>query len=107
MKIRRNFQRAVSIGEQIMGQTERRWRFAGAADSHSGEREGLLWESVSPSTAPTTSSDPETVARKYMTSPGNSKGQVSFCLRVSHRILSVIIPCLQVTPGSHLSDFLL
>ena len=48
--------------------TEWRWRFTGAADSHSGGREGLLWERVSPSTAPTASSDPETLARKYMTS---------------------------------------
>ena len=47
-----------------------------AGDSHSAGREGLLWERVSPSTAPATSSDPETVARKYMTSLGNSKGQV-------------------------------
>ena len=40
-----------------------------AADSHSGGREGLLWEMVSASTVSTTSSDPETLARKYMTSP--------------------------------------
>ena len=71
-KIIRNTQRAISHGEQITkwrGHTQSEDRFAGAADSHSRGREGLLWERVSPSTAPTTSSDPETLARKYMTSP--------------------------------------
>ena len=54
--------------------------------------EGLLWERVSPSTAPTTSSDPETLARKYMTSPwklqrtgqclsgGITQNPISYCL---------------------------
>ena len=67
--------------------TEWRWRFTGAADSHNDGIEGLLWERVSPSSAPTTSSDPETLARKYMSSPQELQ---SFCLRVWHRILSIV-----------------
>ena len=65
----RNLQRAVSDGEQIMGRTQSEDGFTGAADSHSRGREGLLLERVSTSTVPTTSSDPEILARKYMTSP--------------------------------------
>ena len=38
--------------------TEWRWRFIGTVDPQNGEREELLWERMSPSTAPTTSSDP-------------------------------------------------
>jgi len=49
--------------------TEWRWRFTGTTDSHNCGREGLLWERMSPSTVSTASSDPETLARKYMTSP--------------------------------------
>ena len=72
-----------------------------------GEREGLLWERVSASTAPTTSSDPETLARKYMTSPQK--------LQRTGQLLSEGITqnpinyasCPQVTPGSHLPDSLL
>ena len=75
-----------------------------AADSHSGGREGLLWERVSASTAPTTSSDPETLARKYMTSPQK--------LQRTGQLLSEGITqnpinyasCSQVTPGFHLPD---
>ena len=69
---------------------EWRWRLVRAADSLSGGREVLLWERVSASTALTTSSDPETLARNYMTSPQKLQRQVSFCLRVSHRILSIM-----------------
>ena len=78
-----------------------------AADSHSGGREGLLWERVSTSTAPTTSSDPETLVKKYMTSPQK--------LQRSGQLLSEGIKqnplnyasCPQVTPGFHLPDSLL
>ena len=52
-----------------MGRTQSEDGFTGAADSHSRGREGLLLERVSTSTVPTTSSDPEILARKYMTSP--------------------------------------
>ena len=69
---------------------EWRWRFVRAVDSHSGGREGLRWERVSASTSSTTSSDPQALARKYMTSPRHFKERVSFCLRVSHRILSIM-----------------
>ena len=55
-----------------------------------GEREGLLWERVSASTAPTTSSDPETLARKYMTSPQKLQRTGQLLSRVSHRILSIM-----------------
>lgn len=37
---------------------------------------------------------------------GASKGHVSFCLRASLRIPSVIAPCSQATPGSRLPDSL-
>ena len=72
-----------------------------------GEREGLLWERVSASTTPTTSSDPETLARKYMTSTQKPqrRGQL-----LSEGITQNPInyaPCLLVTPGSHLPDSLL
>ena len=93
-------------GTNIGSNTKWRWRFAGAADSHSGGRDRLLWQKVSLSTAPTTSSNPETLARKYMTSLQKLQGHVSFFQSVSHRILSVIAPCPQVTPESHLSDSL-
>ena len=72
-----------------------------------GEREGLLWERVSASTAPTTSSDPETLARKYMTS-------LQKLQRIGHLLSEGITQnpisyasCPQVTPGSHLPDSLL
>jgi len=78
-----------------------------AADSHSGGREGLLWEMVSASTVSTTSSDPETLARKYMTSPQK--------LQRTGQLLSEGITqnpinyasCPQVTSGSHCPDSLL
>ena len=79
---------------------EWRWKFARAPDSHSGGREGLLWEMVSASTVSTTSSDPETLARKYMSSPQKlqRKGQ-----HLSEGITQNPInyaSCPQVTPGS-------
>ena len=78
---------------------EWRWRFVRAVDSHSGGREGLLWERVSASTAPTTSSDPQSLAWKYMTSPQT--------LQRTGQLLSESITqnpinyasCPQVTPG--------
>ena len=93
-----------------------------AADSHSGGREGLLWERVSASTAPTTSSDPETLARKYMTSPqkpqrtgqlfseGITQNPIDYCLlssghSESHLPDSVIAPaplCDQIHGASFL-----
>ena len=74
-----------------------------------GEREGLLWERVSASTTPTTSSDPETLARKYMTSTqkpqrtgqlfseGIAQNPIDYCLlssghSESHLPDSVIAP---------------
>ena len=69
---------------------EWRWRFMRAVDSHIGGREGFFWERVSASTAPTTSSDPQSLAWKYMTSPQTLQKWVGFCLRVSHRILSIM-----------------
>ena len=86
---------------------EWRWKFARAPDSHSGGREGLLCERVSASTTPTTSSDAEILARKYMTSPQK--------LQRTGQLLSEGITqnpinyasCPQVTPGSHLPDSLL
>ena len=81
--------------------------FSGAADSHSGGIDGLLWERVSASTAPTTSSDPETLARKYMTSPQKRQ-------RISQLLSEGITQnpinyasCSQVIPGSQLPDSLL
>ena len=106
-KIIRNIQRDVSDGEQITDHTEWRWRFSGAADSHTRRRERLLWERVSPSTVPTTSSNPETLARKYMTSPQKLQ-------RTDHLLSEGITQnpisyasCPQVTPVSHLPDSLL
>ena len=87
-----------------MGRTQSEDGFTGAADSHSRGREGLLLERVSTSTVPTTSSDPEILARKYMTSPQKFQrtGQL-----LSEGITQNPInyaSCPQVTPGSHLSD---
>ena len=87
--------------------TEWRWRFTGSADSHSGGREGVLWEMVSASTVSTTSSDPETLARKYMSSPQKLQrtGQ-----HLSEGITQNPInyaSCSQVTPGSHLPESLI
>ena len=84
--------------------TEQRWRFVGTADSHNGGREGFLWERVSPSTVPTSSLGPETLAMKYMTSPQEIQrtGQL-----LSEGITQNSInyaSCPQVTPGSHLPD---
>ena len=75
-----------------------------AVDSHSGGREGFFWERVSARTAPTTSSDPQSLARKYMTSPQAHQrmGQL-----LSEGITQNPInyaSCPQVTPGSHLPD---
>ena len=100
-------QSCIWLGTNNWSATEWRWRFSGAADSQNGGREGLLWERVSPSTAPTTSSDPETVARKYMSSPQK--------LQRTGQLLSEGITqnpinyasCSQVTPGSHIPDSLL
>ena len=78
-KIIRNMHRAVSDGEQILGHT---WSEDGDSQGQQSlivVGEGLLWERVSPSSAPTTSSDPETQARKYMSNPQELQ---SFCLRV-------------------------
>ena len=94
----------IWLGTNNRSTTEWWWRFTRAADSHSGGREGLLLERVSASTAPTTSSDPETLARKYMTSPQK--------LQRTGQLLSEGITqnpinyasCLQVTPGSYLPD---
>ena len=87
--------------------TEWRRRLTRAEDSHSRGRKGLLWEMVSASTAPTTRSDPETLTRKYMTSPQK--------LQRTGQLLSEGITqnpinyasCPQVTPGSHIPDSLL
>ena len=78
----------------------------GTADSHNGGIEGLVCETVSPSTAPTSSSDPETLARKYMTSPQK--------LQRTGQLLSEGITqnpvnyasCPQVIPGSPIPDSL-
>ena len=83
------------------------WRFAGTVDSQNGGREGLLWERVSPSTAPTTSSDPETLARKYMTSPQELQRTGQLLSEGFTQNLINYASCPQVTPGSHLPDFLL
>ena len=103
----RNIQRAVSGGKQIMGQPQ-----SEVGDSQGQQilivgREGLLWVRVSSSTSPTTSSDPETLARKYMTSPQK-------CQRTGQLLSEDITQnpisyasCPQVTPGSHLPDSLL
>ena len=87
--------------------TEWRWRFTVAAESHNRGREGLLWERVSPSTAPTTSSDTETLARKYMTSPQKLQrtGQLLFEGITQNPIKYASCP--QVSPGSHLPNSLL
>ena len=98
----RNIRRAVSHGEQIMGQSQ----------SEDRELQGqqiliVVGERVSASTAPTTSSNPETLARNFMTSPQK--------LQRTHQLLSEGITqnpinyssYPQVTPGSHLPDSLL
>ena len=103
----RNIQRAVSDWEQIMGQSQSEDGDSLGQQILSGGREGLLWERVSASTAPTISSDTETLARKYMTSPQKLQrmGQL-----LSEGITQNPInyaPCLPVTPGSHLPVSLL
>ena len=57
---------------------------------NSGGRERLLREKVSASTAPTTSSDPETLARKYMTSPQKLQRTGQLFSEVPHRNLSIM-----------------
>ena len=52
--------------------------------------EGLLWERESASTAPTTILDPETLTRKYMTSPQKLQRTGQLLSQVSHRILSIM-----------------
>ena len=86
----RNIQRAISVGEQVMGQSQ-------SDDADSREQqilivvgEGLLWERESASTAPTTISDPETLTRKYMTSPQKLQRTGQLLSQVSHRILSIM-----------------
>ena len=78
-----------------------------AADSLSGGREVLLWERVSASTAPTTSSDAETLARKYMTSPQKLQrtGQL-FSEGITQNPINYA-SCPRVIPGSQLPDSLL
>ena len=86
----RNIQRAISVGEQVMGQSQ-------SDDADSREQkiiievgEGHLWERESASTAPTTISDPETLTRKYMTSPQKLQRTGQLLSQVSHRILSIM-----------------
>ena len=106
-KIIRNLQRDVSGGEQITAHTQSEDGDLQGQQILIVGGEGLLWERVSPSTAPTTSSDPETFSRKYMTGPQK--------LQRREQILSEGITqkpinyasCPQVTPGSHLLDSLL
>ena len=86
---------------------EWRWRFTRAADSHTGGREGLLLERMSASTAPTTSSDPETLARKYMTSPQKLQRTGQLLSEGITQYPINYVSCPQVTPGSHLPDSLL
>ena len=69
-----------------------------------GEREGLLWERVSASTAPTTSSDPETLARKYMTSTQKPQRRGQLLPEGITQNPINYASCPQVTPGSHLPD---
>ena len=74
------------------------------AESHKGGRVGLHWERVFPITAPIITSDPETLARKYITDPQKFQrtGQL-----LSEGITQNSInyaSCPQVTPGSHLPD---
>ena len=87
--------------------TEWRWRFMGTADSHNGGIEGLVCETVSPSTAPTSSSDPETLARKYMTSPQKFQRRGQFSSEGITQNPINYASCSQVTPGFHLPDSLL
>ena len=97
----RNIQRAVSGGEQTTNQPQ----------GEDGDSQGqhiliVLGErgSCERECLPSLLLQPVQTLRAW---PGNtslahrnSKGQVSFCLRVSHRILSIIASCPQVTPGS-------
>ena len=87
--------------------TEWTWRFAGAAESHSRGREGCLWDRVSPSTVPTTSSDPETLVRKYMTSPQHSQRTSQLLSEGITQNPINYTSCPQVAPGSHIPDSLL
>ena len=68
--------------------------------------EGLLWERVSPRTAPTTSSDPETLARKYMTSPQKFQRTSQLLSEGITQNPVNYASCPQVAPGSHLPDSL-
>ena len=103
----RNLQKAVSDGGQITGHTQSEDGDLQGQQILIVGGEGLLWERVSASTAPTTSSDPETLARKYMTSPQK--------LQRTGQLLSEGITqnpinyasCSQVTPGSHLPESLI
>ena len=107
VKIMRNIQRAVSSGEHIMGRTQ----------SEDGESQGqqiLIVGGERGSSGrgclPALLLQPAQTLRPWpgniWLAHGNSKGRVSFCWSISHRILSVIASCPQVTPGSHLSDSL-
>ena len=87
--------------------TEWRCRFTRTADSHNGGREGLLWERVFPSTARIITSYPESLARKYMTSPQKLQrtGQLLSEGITQNPVYYASFP--PVTPGSHLPDSLL
>ena len=97
----------IWLGTNNRSTTEWWWRFTRAADSHSGGREGLLLERVSASTAPTTSSDAESLARKYMTSPQKLQRTGQLLSEGITQYPINYVSCPQVTPGSHLPDSLL
>ena len=86
----RNIQRAVSYWEQITGQSQSEDGYARGQQILIVVGEGLLWERESASTAATTISDPETLTRKYMTSPQKLQRTGQLLSQVSHRILSIM-----------------
>ena len=102
----RNIQRAVSYWEQITGQSQSEDGYARGQQILIVVGEGLLWERESASTAPTTISDPETLTRKYMTSPQKLQrtGQILSEGITKNPINYASYP--QVTPGYHLLDSL-
>ena len=105
VKIMRNIQTAVSGGEEIIGQTQ-----SEDGDSQGqqtlivGGEGGFSGRGCLPALFLQPAQTLRLLPGNIWLAHGNSKGHVSFCLKVSHRILSVIASCPKVTPGSHLSE---
>ena len=67
-----------------------------------GGGDRLPWERVSPALLTHPAQTLMPWPGDIWVAQGTSKGQVSICLRILHRISSIIAPCSQAVPRSHL-----